>query len=64
MLKREYIKNKKNFNINFAVEKCLYAYNNKKHYSTKFEPFYLFTSVNKEDLNKACENNNKKRKKN
>ena len=62
MLKREYLK--KNFNINFVVENCLYAYKNKKHYSTNFEPFKLFTSVNKEDWKKAIENNNKKRKKN
>ena len=46
---KDYINNKKEYNLRFSLEKVLYDYNNKKHNSTKFKPSYLFHSNNKDD---------------
>ena len=35
LLKKEYLKNKKTFNLILALEICLYYYNNRKHNSTQ-----------------------------
>ena len=54
--------NKNDYNLRYSLEKVLYEYYNKKHKSTKFKPFYLFNSNDKNEWMEAINNNNKLRK--
>ena len=49
LLIKDYLNNNKDYNLRYSLEKVLYEYNNKKHNSTKFKPFYLFNSSNKNE---------------
>ena len=49
LLIKDYLNNKKEYNLRCSLEKVIYYYNNKKHSSTKFKPSYLFNSNNKNE---------------